>query len=101
MTAFGGVDAVTPMRRQLVEDVIALGIAMRATTAAYLQTGDGELASRLATLANARRQNLMTLGLEHSTREISLADYLEAKRQTPATSAGAPNGPAPEPQSAG
>jgi hypothetical protein len=99
MTALGGLDDVSPMRRQLVEDVIALGIAMRATTAAYLQTGDGELASRLATLANARRQNLVTLGLEHTEREITLRDYLVSKGETPhngASAASATNGADPE-----
>ena len=49
--------------------------------AAYLQHPHAELASRLATLVNARRQSLQTLGLERLEREVtSLAQYIESRR---------------------
>ena len=69
--ALGGEEGdLTPQRRAMVEDLVACGIALRGTLQLYLQTHDSELASRIATLTNARKQVLQALGLERFAKQI-------------------------------
>jgi hypothetical protein len=87
--ALGGVGRVSEQKRILIEDLCAVGVALRGTLAAYLRTSDSELASRIATLAGARRSSLAALGLERLEREVmDLQTYLctkaaEAAQNTP------------------
>ena len=41
--------------------------------------GDPELASRVATLAGARRASLQALGLSRVAKEVTLSDYLNQR----------------------
>jgi hypothetical protein len=77
--ALGGLDAVSPQRRVLIEDLVAIGLALRATLALFLQNGDPELASKVGTLASARRSSLQAVGLERIAKELDLASYLAAQ----------------------
>ena len=79
MRALGGVDSVTAQKRILIEDLCAVGIALRGTLALYLQEPDPELGSRLSTMASTRRSSLALLGLERFEREIDLSSYLAQK----------------------
>jgi hypothetical protein len=65
----------------------AVGIALRGQLALYLQTGDGDAAARVGSLANARRTSLAAIGLERHAREVGdLSTYL-AKVSPPARAA--------------
>ena len=82
--ALGGIDHVSEQKRILVEDLVAVGIALRGQLQLYLQGADGEVAGRIGTLAGARRASLVALGLERHVREVTLQDYLkqrDAERQ--------------------
>jgi hypothetical protein len=92
--ALGGPDAVSPQRRVLIDDLTAVGIVLRATLALFLQNGDPELASKVGTLAGARRASLQALGLDRVAKEIDLRDYLE---QAAENRAGDANGSDPAP----
>lgn len=63
----------------LIEDAVALGIALRGQLAIYLRAQDGEVASRVGTLVGQRRQSLAALGLERVSKELDLTEYLESK----------------------
>jgi hypothetical protein len=77
----------------LIEDIGTLGMIARATRAAYLQSGDHELASRVGTLLGQRRSSLVALGLERIAREVPrLAEYVGAA----ADRVGGSNGAAPQ-----
>lgn len=78
----GGPDNVSPAKRMLIEDTVAVGVALRGQVAIYLRTGDAEAASRVGTLASTRRSSLAAIGLEHAKQEIDLGTYL-AQRETP------------------
>lgn len=89
--ALGGPDALTPQRRLLADDLGRLGALLRALVALFAQDPDPEVASRVATLAGARRQNLAALGLDRAEREVpDLRTYLERAARA--------NGGAPDPQ---
>ncbi len=62
--SFGGMDAMTPTMRAVVEDAVSVGVALRGELGRYLQTGDPDAASRVATLANTRRNSFSLLGLD-------------------------------------
>jgi hypothetical protein len=74
--ALGGLNAVSPQRRVLIEDLVAIGLALRATLALFLQSSDPELASKVGTLAAARRASLQALGLERVAKELDLNAHL-------------------------
>lgn len=91
LDALGGPERVSPQRRALIEDAARLGLVMRSLLVAFVQGGgiDGELGSRLATLASARRANLSALGLDRFAEDVhDLTSYLE--RRTAQKPAGAP-----------
>ena len=78
--ALGGQDKITPQQRILIEDLCATGIALRAMQSLFLQgCGDPDLASKIGTLAGARRASLTTLGLERISKKLDLSAYLERK----------------------
>jgi hypothetical protein len=79
LEALGGVEHVSPQRRVLVEDAVAVGMVLRAELARYLQAGDADAGARVGSLANARRASLAALGLERHAREVDLQAYLAAK----------------------
>ncbi len=64
LETFGGMDALTPTTRAVIEDAVSVGVALRGELGRYLQTGDPDAASRLATLANTRRNSFALLGLD-------------------------------------
>jgi len=72
VAALGGEAELSPQRRILLDDCARLGVALNIVMQLLLQ-GDaenpGELASRVATLANARRQHLVTIGLNKYERD--------------------------------
>jgi hypothetical protein len=75
----GGPENVSPQRQVLLEDFTRLGVALRALTGLLVQGGDvAELSSRIATLANARRQHLQALGLERYEKSLDLDTYARA-----------------------
>jgi hypothetical protein len=77
--ALGGPDELSPQRRALLADLARLGVALGGLTAVYLRNEDPETASRMATLANARRQHLLALGLDERRVEQDLDAYLAAR----------------------
>jgi hypothetical protein len=82
IVAAGGPDRISPQRRALIEDTARLGLALRALLAGFIQGGatDGELASRLSSLAGARRANLIAVGLDRfATDAPGLDEYLRRK----------------------
>ena len=87
----GGTDRVTPQKRIIIEDLCGVGIALRATLALFLQSNDPELASRIATLAGARRASLVALGLERLEKEIDLKTYLAQRSESAEVAAGEAN----------
>ena len=76
IAAKGGPDQVTAIEQLLAEDAGRLGLPLRGLVLAYGQTGDPELASRIATVANARRAIFGLLGLEERRTEVDLHEYL-------------------------
>jgi hypothetical protein len=76
--ALGGPENLSAQQRLVIEDLASVGIVLRATLAAFLQTpgGDSDLASRVGTLAGQRRSSVALLGLERVARDVaSLQDY--------------------------
>lgn len=96
--ALGGTVHVTPQQRILIEDLCAVGIALRGTLALYLQEPDPELGSRLSTMASTRRASLALLGLSRFQHEVSLDDYLQTRAAQDAAEDAIPSEDAPEPQ---
>lgn len=77
VAGLGGVENISEQRLVLVQDTARLGLVLRAVMARFLQgDGDPELASRVATITSARRQNLQALGLERVSKELDLQSYL-------------------------
>lgn len=72
MLALGGEDQVSPQKRILVEDLVACGIGLRGVLQLFVQSHDPELASRIASLAGARRQILSLLGLDRFERTLDV-----------------------------
>jgi hypothetical protein len=76
-----GPDRVGPAERMLIEDTVALGVAMRLTSSLlYQNPTDGDLVSRMSSLANVRVRNLSTLGLVGETMQEpdGVAEYRAA-----------------------
>jgi hypothetical protein len=89
ISQLGGAEALTPARRLLAEDTGRLGALARALVARFAETADSEIASRVATLVNARRQNLMALGLERVVQDVEdLSVYLRHRASAAAASNG-------------
>jgi len=80
ISALGGLENISEQRLVLIQDAARLGLVLRAVLARFLQ-GDGEpeLASRVATITSARRQNLQALGLERLEKELDLHSYLRER----------------------
>ncbi len=55
IASLGG-DAIPPTKRALIEDAVSVGVALRGELGRYLQSRDPDAASRVGTLAAARRQ---------------------------------------------
>jgi hypothetical protein len=78
--ALGGPDRITPQQRILVEDLCAVGITLRACMALFLKEPDPDIASKIGTLAGARRSSLALLGLSRCENEVpDLSTYLREK----------------------
>jgi hypothetical protein len=89
----GGEDCVSAQQRALVDDLAWLGLVLRTMMWIFVTRPDPDLASRIATLASARRANLVALGLERHRREVDLSAYLQGK----AADVGAGNAIEPDP----
>jgi hypothetical protein len=96
--ALGGSANLTPQRHLLIEDCVAVGIALRTLLARFLQgDADADLASKIGTLAGQRRSSVVALGLDRHAREVRLDDYLAGKYGLDAeTRAGEANGGDPD-----
>jgi hypothetical protein len=72
--ALGGADQLSAQQRLIVEDLVSVGIVLRATLARFLQTdgGDPELAARVGTLVGQRRASVALLGLQRVAREVEV-----------------------------
>ena len=70
VSALGGPDEISPQRRAIVEDLVAVGVVLRAELTRFLQSGDPDAGARVGTLAGARRASLSALGLERRAREV-------------------------------
>lgn len=79
LEALGGADVVTAQRRAILEDVCRLGVALRSELARYAETRDPDCASRLSSLATARRAALSAVGLDEHRVELTLQDYLRQR----------------------
>lgn len=102
LEALGGPDAVSPQRRALVEDAARVGLVLRAELARYVQTADPDAASRVGSLASARRASLVALGLDRAERTVpDLRTYLaERAREAPQNGAHGADAGDPEPKAA-
>ena len=78
LQGLGGLDQVSEQRRLLAEDYARLGVVLRGELARYVQRHDPDAAGRVATLANARRSTLSTLGLARFERDALAVDGYEA-----------------------
>ncbi len=74
INSLGGVDVVPPTKRALIEDAVSVGVALRGELGRYLQSRDPDAASRIGTLAAARRQSLALIGLEPPKEEAPALD---------------------------
>ena len=78
--SLGGADAIPPTKRALIEDAVSVGVALRGELGRYLQSGDPDAASRVGTLAGARRQSLALIGLElHKDEAPALDAYIRTR----------------------
>jgi hypothetical protein len=66
----GGEDAVSAMKRAVVDSAAALGAMLEDMAASYL-AGEGADLGLYATLANAQRRLLTDLGLERRAKDIT------------------------------
>lgn len=101
--ARGGEEHVTPAERSILESASRLSVPERFLLRRLLETGDPELASRLATVVGAKARLLGMVGLETRREERDLNDYLRERQQEAAeTAQDGPNGarPAEPPQEA-
>jgi hypothetical protein len=78
LEACGG-ESISPQRRAILEDAVRLGLVLRAELLRYAQTQDPDSASRVSTLANARRASLSAVGLDRFAKDVDLRAYLAAK----------------------
>lgn len=92
VAALGGQDHVSPQRLLLAQDVVRLGLLVRALMQRFAQSGDADLASRLGTLLSTRRAGIVALGLERHAREVSLKDYVAQRERETRDGAGGANG---------
>ena len=80
--SLGGPAAIPPTKRALIEDAVSVGIALRGELARYLQSRDPNAASRVGTLAAARRQSFALIGLEPPKDEVPALDvYLRTSKE--------------------
>lgn len=81
LEAQGGAERASPQRTIAAQDFGRLGAVLRGLLLRWAQTGDPELASRIATVSSARRALLGMLGLDERREEKSLEDYLREQRR--------------------
>ncbi len=82
MAALGGSEEVSEMRRLIVEDLVAVGMVLRAELARFLQTGEPDAGARVSTLANTRRASLAALGLDRVATPVpDLRAYLAEREE--------------------
>ena len=80
--SLGGADAISPTKRAIIEDAVSVGVALRGELGRYLQSGDPDAASRVGTLAGARRQSLALIGLEPIRDEVPALDtYIRTREE--------------------
>jgi hypothetical protein len=102
VSALGGIENISEQRMVLIQDTARLGLVLRAVVARFLQgDGDADLASKVGTLASARRASLQALGLERISKELDLTTYLAQKAaENRADGADGANGDNPDAQPA-
>jgi hypothetical protein len=74
--ALGGRENMTAQRAVILDDVVRVGVILRAELARYLQTQDPDAAGRVGTLATVRRSSLAAVGLDERRVEHDLGTYL-------------------------
>jgi hypothetical protein len=82
LQALGGdEESVSEQRLALVQDAARAGLMMRALMAKVLQSDepDGDAISKICSLINARRANLVAIGLERRERDLDVNEYLARK----------------------
>jgi len=80
IASLGGIDAITPITRAVIEDAVSVGVVLRGELDHYLQARDSASGSRVGTLASVRRQAFALIGLEAKGGEpIDLSTYLEER----------------------
>jgi hypothetical protein len=82
LQALGGdEEGVSEQRMALVQDAARAGLVMRALMAKVLQSDepDGDAISKICSLINARRANLVAIGLERRERELDVNEYVARK----------------------
>jgi len=82
LQALGGDDeGISEQRMALVQDAARAGLVLRALMAKTLQGDDpdGDTISKICSLINARRANLVAIGLERRERELDVNEYLARK----------------------
>jgi len=87
LLALGGTQNASPQRTIAAQDFGRLGAVLRGLLLRWAQTNDPEVASRIATIASARRGLLALVGLDEHRTEKSLEEYL--RERAAQTSAGA------------
>ena len=80
LEAMGCAQHVSPQVRIACEDFGRLGAVLRGLVQRWGETGDPEIASRVASVASARRGLLALIGLERVARDVpKLGDYLRTR----------------------
>jgi len=100
VTAFGrelydatGGDDASPQRKALVRSAMRLELSEAAISLRFRQTADPELASRLSSVATAKRAILRDLGLERAAQPVpSLQAFMAQRHQTLDVGLGGPSG---------
>ena len=77
----GDEEGISEQRMALVQDAARAGLVLRALMAKTLQGDDldGDAISKICSLINARRANLVAIGLERRERELDVNEYLARK----------------------
>jgi len=81
LEAQGGAERASPQRTIAAQDFGRLGAVLRGLLLRWAQTGDLEIASRIATVSSARRSLLGLLGLDERREEKTLEAYLREQRR--------------------
>jgi hypothetical protein len=86
--ALGGYDAATPQQTVVLQDLVRVGVVLRAELVRFLRHGDVDAGARVGTLASVRRASIALLGLERAAKDIDLRSYLASRGEPEAAKAG-------------